>query len=136
MRFVLLVSIVGLVCTAAKGTTIIIRRTSDYIVIGADSLTVQDSSIPAGRHYRKTHSVSYTCKINQFGDTFFAHAGYSGESVVNLAKQAASQGRTIEQKAGIYNRLIKDQVEMEMEAIRQRLPDEFARLLGGRGTPF
>lgn len=76
---VVLLALGPTLAATAHATTIIIRRTPEYIVVGADSLWSHDTlTTDKNGRKRATHSVSFECKINQFHHTFFAHAGYAG----------------------------------------------------------
>jgi hypothetical protein len=53
-----------------------------------------------------------------------------------MAEQAAREGTTMAEKAAIYNRLIKTGLEIEMEQMREQLPDAFRRVVGTHGSAF
>lgn len=92
-------------------TSVVAIRSKSEIVIGADSQGT------AG----KDHQIKAPyCKIHQFGQTFFASAGFihspaTGFNMIDVARAASRRGKTIAERVDIFVRTIKKPMETQME---------------------
>ncbi len=137
LRSSFLLLLIGLCSPTLFGTTIVIRATADYVVVGADSLWTYDTSTKDKSGKKGSiRSSGYHCKIHQFNDAFFTHAGYAGSDILQLAAQASKQGTTIEEKAQIFNELLEPRLKTDMERMRLEFPGPYREMLGTEGTVF
>jgi hypothetical protein len=102
---------------AARATTIIVVKTEDEIVIGADS-KVTDT-------FGNT-SANQACKIVQAGDVFFAYAGFArdnqtGFSIPQIAADALNLKPTasVTEKTEILTRVAVKKLNVEIPLLKQ-----------------
>ncbi len=93
---------------SAMSTTIIAFRTSDELILAADSLNNKVISGP----------TSLVCKITQIKNVFVTFAGrVSAEGSINfnmvdIARDVFSDAGTIQEKVDLFNRTIKSNLEL------------------------
>jgi hypothetical protein len=106
-------------------TTIFVVRTSDGVVIAADSKINIKGNSPR----------SFTaCKIHRFGDVYFAAAGLyanatAGLDVIAIAEQASRSMGTLNDKVQAFDDLIHNRVTLAIADIRVNDPAYYKDLI-------
>ena len=129
-RFILLASILISGTAAANATTIVVARSANQIVIGADSKVTDTYG----------HELnSRVCKIQPFGNLFIAFEGLlrdkaTGFSVPDIAARALQlkPGASAAEKVNILTGFLTAELFVELQRVRNNSADEFHTKLEGQ----
>ncbi len=119
----LFVIISFLFCHSALATSIILIRTQNEIIVGADSKGTNE--------YDKQKKKLF-CKINQVGDLMFAASGFvedknTGFSVNNVVAKAANEGGTINEIAARVDTALVQPLNNALIHFRKISPDVYKK---------
>jgi hypothetical protein len=117
-------AIIMMVVAHSSATTIVLIRTPEHIVVGADSLVVNWQATPATRNL-------YLCKLHKQGSTFFTVAGmgvvhqgtrFSAEQLVRVAIEHST---TMDEASAYFARIAVEPYSRVMRIMRQHNPDQW-----------
>src|ERR1051326_4751562 len=114
------------VCVSGQ-TTIIVRRTSDEIVLGADSLETNTRIWidPLGQRHESPVPSSTMCKIIAVGGRAFTFAGYTGSpemgsiDIAGIGRKALTEQSNIEKAADFFTDQLSPQVQASLDTMRR-----------------
>jgi hypothetical protein len=130
--------IVGVVVVVqSSATTIVLIRTPEHIVVGADSLIVNWQSSSGATN-------SHACKLHKQGSTFFAIQGMgivhpaSGFSAEQLARQAVQHSASMKEASAYFARIAVEPYAAVMQSMRKESPRDWDLIerYRGKGIPL
>lgn len=137
MRICLAVGMIALCVSYSSATTIVIVRTPEHIVVGADRLLVRWQATRGAAN-------SFSCKLHKHKSTLFTITGMgvldpgTGFSAEQLAREAVQHSASLQEASAYFARTAVKPYEAVMRSMRKESPRDWDLIVRyrGKGIPL